>query len=109
MSKITFNAKFLSFKEWLKLNPGVEEQEEECDVCDGTGISECFHCGSEMKCDECDGSGVIKTARYLYADQLTRDKNVLKKYQDWLDRAAELPRADGTSASSVKPENTDVE
>lgn len=89
MSQITFVAKFLSYDEWKLRNPDVMGLEEECDVCDGTGEGECFHCGHATECEECGGSGVIKSAESIYENQLSHDKDVLRKYENWLARDAE--------------------
>ena len=115
MSQITFTAKFLSFDEWLDLNPDAETQDGECDDCEGTGFSECFHCGHEMECETCEGSGVGSSARATYEDQLRHDKKVLRKYQESLARDAEQavgavgadPSKDDGNKSAVTPEDTD--
>ena len=89
MSLITFEARVLDYEDWIKLNPDVALQEEECDECEGTGYVECFHCGNEAECEECSGTGVMNSAREQYDRQVKRDQAVLRKYLTWLDRVVE--------------------
>ena len=85
-SPITFEAAFLSYEEWLAHNPDADLQEEECGECGGDGVTECFHCGNEMECPACEGSGVVNTAHEQYLKQMEHDEEVLKKYNQWLQK-----------------------
>lgn len=71
--------KFMTFKEWLKANPDLDNAEDECLDCDGWGEIECFHCGQNMDCDTCGGTGKISNAEKIYKEQLEADKKRLKK------------------------------
>jgi DnaJ-class molecular chaperone len=52
----------LTFKEWKANNPELiaqlEENDEDCDECEGRGIHEC-DCGDQHDCPDCDGSGKV--------------------------------------------------
>jgi len=32
----------------------------ECPYCDGTGLDDCPHCGTEIDCVECEGTGQVE-------------------------------------------------
>ena len=84
MSSITFTTSFLTYEEWLKKNPDAELEEVECEDCEGTGRTECFHCGHEMECENCEGTGKSQSARSLYEEQLSHDKRILEKYKKFV-------------------------
>src|SRR5690606_34516422 len=35
----------------------------ECDTCDGDGVIECHHCGSDVDCNDCDGKGESRSVK----------------------------------------------
>ena len=72
-------SQFLSYEEWIKLNPELLEQEEECDECDGQGTKECSECGQDIECEECEGTGKQNSAKLIYDKQLKKEKERLKK------------------------------
>lgn len=109
MSLITFEAQHIDYEEWLRRNPDVALQEETCDDCDGTGVSECFHCGSEIECETCGGDGVINSAKEQYDQQVKHDKQVLRKYANWLTRAVEHRDEGGGEGAEETPKNLSTE
>lgn len=58
--------KFMTFEEWLRINP-VDAQD--CPECEGEGRHSCS-CGHEHKCESCDGTG-----RLFGADPLSEARN----------------------------------
>lgn len=45
---------------------------DECNYCEGTGVEECFHCGSETDCDYCDGTGQLSEPRVLTRTEIAQ-------------------------------------
>jgi len=76
---VKYQPKFLSFNEWLKQNPDVLDQEENCTDCDGEGTIECMRCGHEEMCEKCGGSGTKNNPKDLYKQQRERDKELWEK------------------------------
>lgn len=74
----------ISYDEWIKLNPDAEEQEEDCEECDGDGIIVCFNCGNDMGCTECGGTGKKRSSRKIYQSQKLRDLELLGKYNKYI-------------------------
>lgn len=33
----------------------------ECEECDGSGVSPCYACGSEVDCEDCNGTGEVES------------------------------------------------
>ena len=74
--------KQLSYEDWLKENPDIEMQEQDCLECGGSGQTSCYHCGNDMDCEEGEGSVKIKTARKIYEAQKERDSKLLSRYSE---------------------------
>jgi hypothetical protein len=79
----TFDFQFMSFELWRAMNPDLEEVEEECENCGGTGDCEC-HCGDVHDCKDCDGTGICVelTLKEMYNIQLKKDIKLAGKYLD---------------------------
>lgn len=71
---------YMTYEQWLKANPEVEMEEEDCPDCDGTGEVTCHCCGHEHDCDKCDGIGVVKGAKQMYLEQLAKDKEAVARF-----------------------------
>jgi len=82
----------ISFDEWLKNNPDIEDLEGEvdCDKCDGDREIECSECGHMRDCPKCGGSGKRKTrlASKIYKECVDRDLALWKEYAEQITKAA---------------------
>jgi DnaJ-class molecular chaperone len=74
----------MTFEEWKKRNPDIEEDTDECPECNGEGEHEC-DCGDLHECGFCDGTGVVggKTLQEIFYDQYKRDMKALER---WLEK-----------------------
>lgn len=90
----------LSYENWLIENPDVKAQEEDCEECDGSGITHCFHCGNETDCEECDGTGKVNSTKRAYEEQKERDAKLLSRYLASIGAAAQpIVVADATGSA----------
>jgi hypothetical protein len=81
MTTVVDGIRVLTFDEW-KIKPEVLELEndlEDCDVCNGDGTHEC-ECGDEHDCCACDGAGKISNLKDIYAASLREE---LARFLEW--------------------------
>jgi len=80
-----------TFQEWLELNPDMkaknltDEEEIECEDCEGTGGERCPYCDEIIDpCTECDGAGTIakekNAAKEFYESELAQEKARLERF-----------------------------
>lgn len=72
---------FLTFEEWLKVNPEYKDKTRKCEECDSTGWADCPECGNTQPCGACDGEGRIEIAYEVYQQQKHQDEARWLAYQ----------------------------
>lgn len=87
------NNDIIPFDVWPKKNSTEFMQKEgTCNQCDGSGITECRCCGSEIDCELCNGTGRIaideaqvdvRRALAAYEASVARDKGLLATLAAW--------------------------
>jgi len=69
-------------KEYERVHGKEGTEYVQCPDCDGSGIEECFNCGSMIDCEKCDGAGDVpffETAA-LFEEKIKADKNAWDRW-----------------------------
>ena len=67
----------------------------DCPECDGSGRTECGHCGSEIDCEDCDAAGEISAEEFLSVELFRRERIYEEARLALWQQGAPLPLKDG--------------